>query len=117
MDHIFAFLEKISKTSGIKAVYIHLAFNTLGAIAGTYIIWIILKRILVSFEKKTQKNNFLKINTEIFSVVRKALFYGLILVTGTYLIRLFNVLLLEKIFHAIVTVSYTHLTLPTNREV
>ena len=104
MNHIFAFLEKISKTSGIKVVYIHLAFKTLVAIAGTYIIWIILKRILVSFEKKTQKNKFLKINAEIFSVARKALFYGLILVTGTYLIRLFDVLLLEKIFHAIVII-------------
>jgi small-conductance mechanosensitive channel len=104
MEYIFAFLEKISKTSGIKAVYIHIVFKTLGAIAGTYIIWIILKRILVSFEKKTQKNNFLKINGEIFSMVRKALFYGLILVTGTYLIRLLDVLLLEKIFHAIVII-------------
>ena len=104
MDHIFDFLEKISKTSGIKAVYIHLVFKTLGAIAGTYIIWIILKRILVSFEKKTQKNNFLKINIEIFSVIRKALFYGLILITGTYLIRLFDVLLLENIFHALLII-------------
>ncbi|MCJ7539381.1 MAG: mechanosensitive ion channel family protein [Desulfobacterales bacterium] len=104
MEFIFAFLEKISKTSGIKAVYIHLVFKTLGAIAGTYIVWIILKRILVSFEKKTQKSNFLKINIEIISVVRKALFCGLILVTGTYLIRLFDVLLLEKIFHAIVII-------------
>jgi small-conductance mechanosensitive channel len=104
MEYIFSFLEKISNISGIKAAYIHLIFKTLGAIAGTYIIWIILKRILVSFEKKTQKNNFLKINIQIFSVVRKALFYGLILVTGTYLIRLFDVLLLEKIFHAIVII-------------
>lgn len=104
MEYIFSFLEKISNISGIKAVYIHLIFKTLGAIAGTYIIWVILKRILVSFEKKTQKNNVLKINVEIFSVVRKALFYGLILVTGTYLIRLFEVLLLEKIFHATVII-------------
>ena len=102
MEYIFSFLEKISKTFGIKAIYIHLVFKTLGAIAGTYIIWIILKRILVSFENKTQKNNLLKINLEIFSVVRKALFYGLILISGTYLTRLFNVLLLEKVFHAIV---------------
>ena len=104
MEFIFAFLEKISTTSGIKAVYIHLVLKTLGAISGTYIVWIILKRILVSFEKKTQKSNFLKINIEIISVVRKALFCGLILVTGTYLIRLFDVLLLEKIFHAIMII-------------
>jgi small conductance mechanosensitive channel len=104
MEYIFAFLEKISKTSGIKAVYIHLVFKTVGAIAGTYIIWIILKRILTSFEKKTQTNHFLKINIEVFSVFRKALFYGLILVCGTYLIRLFDALLLEKIFHAILVI-------------
>jgi len=104
MEFIFAFLDKISKTSGIKVVYIHLVFKALGAIAGTYIIWMILKRILVSFEKKAPKNNFLKIKIEIFSVVRKALFYGLILVTGSYLIRLFDVLLLEKIFHALVII-------------
>lgn len=104
MEHFFVFLEKISKTSGIDAVYIHLTFKTLAAIAGTYLIWIILKRILVSFEKKTQQNNLFKINIQIFSVVRKALFYGLILVTGTYLIRLFDVLLLEKTFQAIVII-------------
>jgi small conductance mechanosensitive channel len=104
MEYYFVFLDKISKVSGIKVAYIHLVFEALGAIAGTYIIWIILKRILVSFENKTQKNNFLKINIEIFNVVRKALLYGLLLVTGTYLIRLFNVLLLEKIFHAFVII-------------
>ena len=104
MNDFLAILDKISKTSGIKAVYLHAAFKALGAIAGTFIIWIILKQILASFEKRTQKNNFLKINIEIFSVVRKTLFYGLILITGTYLIRLFDVLLLEKIFHALVIV-------------
>lgn len=104
MDHIFVFIDKMSEISGIKATSLHLSFKALAAIIGSYIIWVMLKRILVSFEKKTQKNNFLKINIEIFSVARKALFYGLILVTGTYLIRLFDVLLLEKIFHAIVII-------------
>ena len=60
MEYIFAFLEKISKASGIKAVYIHVAFKTVGAIAGTYIIWIILKRILASIEKKPKQTVFLK---------------------------------------------------------
>jgi len=104
MEYIFSFLEKISRISGVKAVYIHLVFKTLGVVAGTYIVWIILKHILVSFENKTQKNNFLKINIEIFSIVRRALFYGLMLISGTYLIRLFDVLLLEKVFHAVMII-------------
>jgi small-conductance mechanosensitive channel len=101
MDHIFAFIDKLSETTGIKVTTFFIAFKALAAVLGSYIIWIILKRILISFEKKIPKNNFLKINVKIFSVVRRAFFYGLILVTGTYLIRLFDVLLLEKIFHAI----------------
>ena len=104
MEFIFAFLENISKTTGIEAVYIHLIFKTLGTIVCTYITWIIAKRLLTSFEKKTQTNNFLKINIEVFSVFQKALFYGLILISGTYLIRLFDVLFLEKIFRAILII-------------
>lgn len=104
MEFIFAFLEKISKTTGIKAIYIHLVFKTLGTIVCTYITWIIAKRLLASFEKKTQTNNFFKVNVEIFSVFRKTLLYGLILISGTYLIRLFDFLLLEKIFHAILII-------------
>jgi len=104
MDHIFVFLDKISKTSGIKSTTLHLSFKALAAVIGSYIIWFILKRILVSIEKKTKQNNFLRINIQIYSVIRRALLYGLILVTGTYLIRLFDVLLLEKIFHAIVII-------------
>jgi small-conductance mechanosensitive channel len=101
MDHIFVFIDKISETSGIKATTLHLSFKALAAIIGSYIIWVILKRILESIEKKTKQKNFLKINIQIFSVIRRALLYGLMLVTGTYLIRLFNISLLENIFHAL----------------
>ena len=100
MDHIFVFLDKISETFGIKATTLHISFKALAAIIGSYIIWVILKRILVSIEKKTKQNNFLKTDIQIFTVIRRALLYGLMLVTGTYLIRLLNILLLENIFHA-----------------
>jgi small-conductance mechanosensitive channel len=104
MDHIFVFMDKLSEASGIKATTLHLSFKALAAVIGSYIIWFILKRILVSIENKTKQNNFIKVNFQIFSVIRRALLYGLMLVTGTYLIRLFDVLLLEKIFHAIVII-------------
>ena len=104
MDPIFVFLDKISETSGIKATTLNLSFKALAALIGSCIIWIIFKRTLVSVEKKTKQNNFLKINIQIFSAIRKALFYSLILATGTYLIRLFNIGLLENIFHAIMII-------------
>ena len=101
MVNLFAYLDKMSVSLGIKAIYLHLLFKALAVIVGSYIVWLIIIRVLVSFEKKTQKSEFIQINSQIFTVVRKALLYGLVLVTGTYLIKLFNLLLLENIFHAL----------------
>jgi small-conductance mechanosensitive channel len=104
MKNIFAYLDNLPVMLGIKGVYFHLAVKVLAAVAGAYLTWIIFKRILLSMEKKTQEKNILKINIRIFGVFRKALFYGLILVFGTYLIRLFGLLFLENIFHALLIV-------------
>jgi hypothetical protein len=78
MKNLFAYLDNLPETLGIKGVYFHLAFKALAAVAGAYLAWIILKRILLSMEKKTEENNIIKINIQIFGVFRKALFYGLI---------------------------------------
>ena len=104
MKNIFAYLDNLPVRLGIKGVYFHLAVKVLAAVAGAYLTWVIFKRILLSMEKKTQEKNILKINIRIFGVFRKALFYGLILVFGTYLIRLFGLLFLENMFHALMIV-------------
>ena len=99
MENLFAFFDKISLMLGIRSVYLHLLFKTLLAVLVSYIVWLILLRILAVFEKKVQMADKIRIDGEIFRVIRKATFYGVILVTGTYLVRLFNTGLLEKIFH------------------
>jgi len=104
MENLFVFFDKISSMVGIRSVYLHLFFKALFAILFSYIAWLILLRILAVFEKKTQKNDKIKIDTEIFRVIRRALFYGVVLATGTYLIRLFNTGLLEKIFHSLMII-------------
>ncbi len=104
MENLFVFFDKISLMVGVRSVYLHLLFKVLFAILFSYIIWLILLRILAVFEKKTQKNDKIQIDTEIFRVIRRALFYGVILATGTYLIRLFNTGLLEKFFHSLMII-------------
>jgi small-conductance mechanosensitive channel len=104
MENLFVFFDKISLMVGVRSVYLHLLFKVLFAILFSYIVWLILLRILAVFEKKTQKNDKIQIDTEIFRVIRRALFYGVILATGTYLIRLFNTDLLEKIFHSLMII-------------
>jgi small conductance mechanosensitive channel len=104
MKNLFAYLDNLPEILGIRGVYIHLAFKVLALVAGGYLAWIILRRVLFSIEKKTEEKDSLKINIQIFGVFRKALFYALMLVVGTYLIRLFNMLFLENTFHAIMIV-------------
>lgn len=104
MSNLFSFLDKLSTTLGIKSIYLHILAKSLIAVIVFYIIWFVLKRVLTSFEKKIKKTEFIQTNIQIFSVVRKALLYGLILVTGTYLIRLFNIVLLENFFQALMII-------------
>jgi len=101
MEKIISFLDKLSVTLGIKSIYLHILAKSLIAVIFSYIIWFVLKRILASFEKKTE---FIQIKIQIFSVIRRALLYGLVLATGTYLIRLFNINLLENIFKALMII-------------
>ena len=104
MKNIFTYLDNLPQMLGVKGAYFHLAVKVLAAIAAAYLIWIILKRILFSIEKKTKENNILKINIEIFVVFRKVLFYAVIFVFGTYFIRLLGMLFLENMFHALMIV-------------
>ena len=104
MNNFFISLDNLSAKLGINTMYFHVLFKTLAAIAGTYIVWFILIRIIASLEKKTKKTEFIQGNAKIFSVIRRALLYCLILVTGTYLIRLFNIVLLENFFQALMII-------------
>lgn len=100
MDNLSAFLDEFKTTLGTDMPYLQTMIKALAAVGFTFMAWFILKRILSSFEKKIKKYESIQINVQIFALIQKALLYGLIIIAGTYLIRLFDVLLLEKIFHA-----------------
>ena len=72
------------------------------ALIGIWFVWLMLKGVLRLIEKKTASYSFFKENPKLFNLFRKALGYVLMLVCGTYLIRLFELAdLFEKSFHAL----------------
>jgi len=95
------FIEKFLAGSGIEPTYIHISIKAAAAIACTFIAWFILKGVLSIFEKRINKHTDLQINSQAFHAVRKVIFYALLLVTGTYLIRLFSIQLIENVYYAI----------------
>lgn len=95
------FIEKMLADSGIETTYIYIPIKATAAIVCAFIAWFILKTVLSMFEKRIKKHTDLQINSQVFETGRKVVFYALLLVTGTYLIRLFNIQLIENIFYAI----------------
>jgi len=103
MNNLLSYFDKLKTITG-DSVYLNVLIKTVLALAGAFIIWLILKRILQSVGKKVEKYEFVKANTQIFGIIRKALFFALVLVTGTYLIRLLKVQLFEKVFYALLII-------------
>ena len=98
MNNLLSYFDKF-KTITENSVYLNILIKTVLALAVAFIIWLILKRILHSVGKKVEKYEFVKANTQIFGIIRKALFFALVLVTGTYLIRLLKVQLFQNKFY------------------
>lgn len=100
MDRIMALFDEWAAFLGGDSIYLTVIYKTLGALAGSFLIWLILKRLLKLLEKKIQNYEFIRINAEIFNVLHKTFFLVLVLLTGTYLIQLFNIQVLVHTFHA-----------------
>jgi small-conductance mechanosensitive channel len=104
MNRLNEFIEKFAAGLGIETAYFTILLKSVVAIACAFIAWFILKGVLSIFKKRLEKHTDLQINNQAFHAVRKILFYALLLVTGTYLIRIFNIQLIENVFYAIFVV-------------
>jgi small-conductance mechanosensitive channel len=99
MNELNAFFNKFQSVFGSDTSYLYTFYRAVIATAVFLLVWFVLKRILKSVEKKAEQAKQ-KIDLRLFTTARRVLLYGLIFVTGTYLIRAFNLLLIEKAFHA-----------------
>ena len=83
-------------------IYVAASIKALLALIGIWFVWLLLKGLLRLIAKKTAHYSFFQENPTIFNLFRRAIGYALLLVCGTYLIRLFNLAdLFEKSFHAL----------------
>jgi small-conductance mechanosensitive channel len=104
MNDWSALFEKFFPKTGGEAAYPYIFYKGILTLSGAFILWLILKRILVLVEKRVQKYEFIRINDQIFLFARRSLLYSLILATGSYLLRLFDIQLLEKPFYALLII-------------
>jgi len=67
-----------------------------------YAAWLIIKRLTLTAEKRAGRFEVFKQNPGLFIAIQKILRYALIMAAGTYLIKLYNILLVKNLFHALV---------------
>ena len=69
-------------------------------VLGAVVVWVFFKRVLKRVRKRVQKYEFVRAHDEIFSLINKAVLYALVFVSGIYMVNLFKIPILEKVFYA-----------------
>jgi len=100
----FSYVERFVAMFGSYAPIVRNLLKTGWVLLLIVVGWLILKRILRFLEKHLDKKEMIRINPRLFFIIQKLLFYALFLLTGTYIIRLFNIQLIEKVFWAFMVI-------------
>jgi small-conductance mechanosensitive channel len=100
-------VDKLNTVIGIQETSQYIIFFRVFIVpAGLYLVWLVFKLILSLVEKKTSQYEFVRTHFQIFNIIRRLILCVLILIAGTYFIRLFNIQLVEKFFFAIIIVFF-----------
>jgi small-conductance mechanosensitive channel len=104
MNRLSTFIAELQTRLPKDPPYLVTAYKIILVIAGFFVAWIILRWLLHFVEKRINKYEFIQINAQIFNLIRRAMFLVLVMVAGTYLVRMTHVPILEKIFHALLII-------------
>jgi small-conductance mechanosensitive channel len=104
MNRLSTFIAELQTRLPKDPPYLVTAYKIILVIAGFFVAWIILRWLLHFVEKRISKYEFIQINSQVFQLIRRATFLTLVMVAGTYLVRLTSVPILEKILHALLII-------------
>jgi len=110
MDPIIEIFDRIALLAHGNA-NLAMAIKATAAVLLSLLAWLTVKTGLKLAKKRSQTMAWVSINNQLFAMVRKALGLGLLLLMGSYLIQLFNLQMIEKLFRAIFVVL---LSVPVN---
>lgn len=103
MERLSAYFDRIMQLLEDYPA-LSIAARALSALLIALIVWFIIKALINVLRRRLKFIKAIHIDEKIWVTVRKALNYGLLLVIGTYLIRLFEFHLIEKMFPALIII-------------
>jgi small-conductance mechanosensitive channel len=104
MQSITTLYERLMALLPADSPYLLAVYKVAIAVAGFFIIWIILKWLLHFVERRLKKFEFVQANSQVFQIIRRVLFLAMLLIVGAYLLRMTHIPILEKVFHALLII-------------
>ena len=104
MQNISALYEKLIALLPADSPRLLIVYKIAIAIVGFFVIWIILRWLLHFVERRLKKFEFVNENSQVFQIIRRVLLLSLLLVVGSYVLRMTQIPLLVKIFHALLII-------------
>ena len=105
MESIPALFDKLIAQLPGNSPGLLIVYKILIAVAGFLLIWIVLRWLLFFVERRFKQSEFVQSNQKVFQIIRRVVFLALVLVVGTYLLRMTGIPILEKILHALLIVA------------
>jgi small-conductance mechanosensitive channel len=101
MDTLSEFYNRIEPYFHSETPFIDQMIKSTLTLLLFYVAWLFIKQATLAAEKRAMRFEVFKKNPGLFISIQKILRYALIMAAGTYLIKLYNILPVTKIFHAL----------------
>jgi len=101
LDKLSEFYNRIEPYVHSETPFIDQMIKSAIALLLFYVAWLFIKQVTLAAEKRAVRFEVFKRNPGLFISIQKILRYALIMAAGTYLIKLYNILPVAKLFHAL----------------
>ena len=106
MQQLIALYENFIARLAADSPRLLMIYKVAIAVAGFFVIWIMARWLLHFAEKRLKRFEFVQASAQVFPIFRRVLFLALLLAVGTYLLRMTDIPVLEKIFHALLILCF-----------
>ncbi|MBI9075147.1 MAG: mechanosensitive ion channel family protein [Desulfatibacillum sp.] len=106
MEILDSIIKTLSDMLGGEAFWEGAAFRAFAGILGSLILWMIFRKVVKIVFSRLEKYAFIRANQEVLGATRQALFYGLILTTGMYLVQILDLQAFKNSFFAVIIIFF-----------
>ena len=105
LDYLKHLYEVVAGGILSKWVFVYPVLAKAGLVLlGAVLVWAVFKWSMKRVRKRIGKYEFVRTHEQIFDLIQKAVLYALIFFFGIYLVNLFRVPVLEKVFYAVLII-------------